>query len=67
MTATRAVFAALHAGCDSTEYKIGHDPVTEADRARGARLRRTYCATAKLASEETVDNPQRLERERVWM
>ncbi len=37
--AARVVFARFTPGAIETEYKIGHDPVTEADRAVDAVLR----------------------------
>lgn len=68
MTATRAVFARFTPGAIQTEYKIGHDPVTEADRAVDALLRQNLLRDGEgWLSEETVDNPSRLERERVWI
>lgn len=39
LDAARAVFANFTPGAIETEYKIGHDPVTEADRALDAVLR----------------------------
>lgn len=68
MTATRAVFSRFTPGAIETEYKIGHDPVTEADRAVDALLRQNLLRDGEgWLSEETVDNPSRLERERVWI
>jgi len=39
MEAARVVFSRFTAGEIEAEYKIGHDPVTEADRALDAVLR----------------------------
>ncbi len=66
--AARAVFARFTAGAIETEYKIGHDPVTEADRAVDAVLRQTLLHDGEgWLSEETADNPSRLDKERVWI
>ena len=40
LEASRAVFARFTPGAIETEYKAGHDPVTEADRALDAVLRK---------------------------
>lgn len=40
LEAARAVFSRFTAGAIDAEYKIGHDPVTEADRAVDAVLRK---------------------------
>ena len=39
LQAARQVFSRFTAGAIEAEYKIGHDPVTEADRAVDAVLR----------------------------
>ena len=66
--ASRAVFARFTPGAVETEYKISHDPVTEADRAVDAVLRQNLLRDGEgWLSEETVDNPSRLGKERVWI
>ena len=68
MDAARAVFARFTPGAIETEYKIGHDPVTEADRAVDAVLRHNLLRDGEgWLSEETADNPSRLDKERVWI
>ena len=55
-------------GAIETEYKIGHDPVTEADRALDAVLRKELLREGEgWLSEESVDDPIRLQRSRVWV
>jgi myo-inositol-1(or 4)-monophosphatase len=66
--ASRAVFARFTPGAIETEYKIGHDPVTEADRALDAVLRKELLREGEgWLSEESVDDPIRLQRSRVWV
>jgi myo-inositol-1(or 4)-monophosphatase len=68
MEAAHGVFERFTPGAIATEYKIGHDPVTEADRAVDAVLRQTLLRDGEgWLSEETADNPSRLNRERVWI
>src|SRR6202162_2380175 len=62
-----AVFARFTPGAIETEYKIGHDPVTEADRALDAVLHKELLREGEgWLSEESVDDPIRLQRSRVW-
>jgi myo-inositol-1(or 4)-monophosphatase len=66
--ASRTVFARFTPGAIETEYKIGHDPVTEADRALDAALRKELLREDEgWLSEESVDDPVRLQRSRVWV
>ena len=66
--ASRAVFARFHPRAIETEYKSGHDPVTEADRALDAVLRKELLREGEgWLSEESVDDPIRLQRSRVWV
>src|SRR6204780_4728262 len=66
--AARVVFSRFTAGAIETEYKIGHDPVTEADRALDAVLRKELLRNGEgWLSEESVDDPIRLEHSRVWV
>jgi myo-inositol-1(or 4)-monophosphatase len=68
LEAARAVFARFTPGAIETEYKVGHDPVTEADRALDAVLRQNLLREGEgWLSEETADNPSRLDHERVWI
>jgi myo-inositol-1(or 4)-monophosphatase len=66
--ASRPVFARFTPGAIETEYKTGHDPVTEADRALDAVLRKELLREGEgWLSEESVDDPIRLQRSRVWV
>src|SRR5579864_9515720 len=68
LEASRAVFARFTPGAIETEYKIGHDPVTEADRALDAVLRKELLRDGEgWLSEESVDDYTRLEKSRVWV
>jgi myo-inositol-1(or 4)-monophosphatase len=68
LEASRAVFARFTPGAIETEYKIGHDPVTEADRSLDAVLHQELLREGEgWLSEESVDDPVRLQRERVWV
>lgn len=68
LEAARAVFSRFTAGAIDAEYKIGHDPVTEADRAVDAVLRKELLREGEgWLSEESVDDFTRLEKSRVWV
>jgi myo-inositol-1(or 4)-monophosphatase len=68
IAASRTVFARFTPGAIETEYKIGHDPVTEADRALDAVLRQALLRDGEgWLSEESVDDPIRLQSSRVWV
>ncbi len=68
LDAARDVFARFTPGAIATEYKIGHDPVTEADRAVDAVLRQSLLRDGEgWLSEETADHPSRLDKERIWI
>jgi myo-inositol-1(or 4)-monophosphatase len=68
LNAARVVFERFTPGAIETEYKIGHDPVTEADRAVDAVLRENLLRDGEgWLSEETADNPSRLDKARVWI
>jgi len=68
LEAARTIFARFTPGAIETEYKIGHDPVTEADRAVDAALRQILLRDGEgWLSEETADNPSRLDKDRVWI
>ncbi|MGC2196811.1 MAG: 3'(2'),5'-bisphosphate nucleotidase CysQ, partial [Terriglobales bacterium] len=50
------------------EFKAGHDPVTEADRAIDAVLRQNLLREGEgWLSEESVDDFTRLDQQRVWV
>ena len=66
--AARAVFARFTPGQIEIEYKAGHDPVTEADRALDAVLRQNLLREGEgWLSEESVDDPSRLNQKHVWV
>jgi myo-inositol-1(or 4)-monophosphatase len=68
LEASRKVFARFTPGAIDAEYKVGHDPVTEADRALDAVLRKELLRSGEgWLSEESVDDPIRLQRSRVWV
>lgn len=68
LEAARAVFARFTPGAIETEYKIGHDPVTEADRAVDAVLRENLLRDAEgWLSEESADDLSRLNKSQVWV
>jgi myo-inositol-1(or 4)-monophosphatase len=68
IAASRVVFARFTPGAIETEYKIGHDPVTEADRALDAVLRQNLLRDGEgWLSEESVDDPIRLQYSRAWV
>src|ERR1700730_50853 len=68
IAAAREVFARYTPGKIETEYEAGHDPVTEADRALDAILRKNLLREGEgWLSEESVDDLSRLNRERVWV
>jgi myo-inositol-1(or 4)-monophosphatase len=68
LEAACAVFARFTPGAIEAEYKAGHDPVTEADRALDAVLRKELLREGEgWLSEESVDDPVRLLRSRVWV
>src|SRR6202166_915377 len=68
LESSRAVFARFTPGAIATEYKAGHDPVTEADRALDAVLRKELLREGEgWLSEESVDDPIRLQRSQVWV
>jgi myo-inositol-1(or 4)-monophosphatase len=62
------VLARYKPGEIQAEYKAGHDPVTEADHAVDAVLRKHLLRTGEgWLSEESADDRSRLEREHVWI
>jgi myo-inositol-1(or 4)-monophosphatase len=64
----RVIFNRFTPGEVQAEFKAGHDPVTEADRAVDTMLRHTLLQDGEgWLSEETADDLSRLDRERVWV
>src|ERR1700685_351619 len=65
---SRRVFARFTPGAIEAEYKVGHDPVTEADRALDVVLRQELLRSGEgWLSEESVDDPIRLQHSLVWV
>jgi myo-inositol-1(or 4)-monophosphatase len=68
LEAARTVLSRFTSGAIAAEYKIGHDPVTEADRAVDAVLRKQLLREGEgWLSEESVDDFSRLGKSRVWV
>ena len=68
LEAARQVLNRFTAGAIEAEYKVGHDPVTEADRSVDAVLRKNLLREGEgWLSEESVDDFTRLEKSRVWV
>lgn len=68
LEAGREVLNRFTPGAIETEYKAGHDPVTEADRAVDAVLKEHLLRAGEgWLSEETTDDPSRLDKQRVWV
>lgn len=68
LDAARVVFSGFTAGAIEAEFKAGHDPVTEADRAVDAVLRHNLLREGEgWLSEESVDDFSRLSKPRVWV
>lgn len=68
LEAAREVLSRFTAGAIEAEYKAGHDPVTEADRAVDAVLRKELLREGEgWLSEESVDDLARLDKSRAWV
>lgn len=66
--AAREVLKGFTPGAIETEYKKGHDPVTEADRQVDTVLRENLLRDGEgWLSEESVDDLTRLQKKRVWV
>jgi myo-inositol-1(or 4)-monophosphatase len=64
----RAIFTRFTPGAIDAEFKAGHDPVTEADRAIDAVLRQNLLRKGEgWLSEESVDDFSRLDKSHVWV
>jgi len=68
LEAAREVLSRFTAGAIDAEYKAGHDPVTEADKAVDAVLRKNLLRPGEgWLSEETEDDLTRLDKKYVWV
>jgi myo-inositol-1(or 4)-monophosphatase len=68
LESARLVLNRFTPGAIEAEYKAGHDPVTEADRAVDAVLRENLLRDGEgWLSEESVDDAFRLGKRRVWV
>ncbi len=68
LESARQVFARFTLGEIEAEYKAGHDPVTEADKAVDAVLQQELLREGEgWLSEESVDDFSRLEKKQVWI
>jgi myo-inositol-1(or 4)-monophosphatase len=68
LEAGRSILSRYTPGEIETEYKAGHDPVTEADRSVDAALRKELLQPGEgWLSEESADDLSRLDKERVWV
>jgi myo-inositol-1(or 4)-monophosphatase len=68
LVSARQIFARFTLGAIEAEYKAGHDPVTEADKAVDAALRQELLREGEgWLSEESVDDLSRLEKSRIWI
>ena len=66
--AANEVFARFTPGEIAAEYKAGHDPVTDADRALDVVLRKHLLRDGEgWLSEESADDLARLNYDRVWV
>ncbi len=70
LESARHIFERFTPGAIEAEYKVGHDPITEADRSVDAALRKELLRNdydEGWLSEETVDDFTRLGKRRVWV
>ena len=68
LEAGREILNRFTPGAIEAEYKAGHDPVTAADKAVDAALRRELLREDEgWLSEESADDLSRLEKSRVWV
>lgn len=68
LESAHGIFARFTPGAIETEYKIGHDPVTEADRELDKVLRQNLLRDGEgWLSEESVDDMSRLDKRHVWV
>jgi myo-inositol-1(or 4)-monophosphatase len=68
LEAAREVLNRFTPGAIEAQYKVGTDPVTEADRAVDEVLKKNLLRDGEgWLSEETVDDFSRLDKQRVWV
>jgi len=68
IAAAKEIFGRFTPGKITADYKTGHDPITEADRALDAVLRETLLRPGEAwLSEESADDLSRLGHEKVWV
>jgi myo-inositol-1(or 4)-monophosphatase len=68
LEAAREVLNRFTPGAIEAQYKVGTDPVTEADHAVDAVLKKNLLRAGEgWLSEETVDDFTRLDKRRVWV
>jgi myo-inositol-1(or 4)-monophosphatase len=68
LQAASEVFSRFTPGAIEYEYKIGHDPITEADRTVDDLLRSSLLRPGEgWLSEESIDDSTRLDKSRVWV
>jgi myo-inositol-1(or 4)-monophosphatase len=68
LAAAGEVFSRFTPGAIDAEFKAGHDPVTEADRALDVVLRKNLLRDGEgWLSEESADDLSRLTKSRVWV
>lgn len=68
LEAAAGVFANFLPGSVQADFKEGHGPVTEADREANRALRAALLRDGEgWLSEESVDDPSRLQKEGVWI
>src|SRR5438128_12041509 len=68
LEAARQILGRFTAGAIEAESKVGHDPVTEADKCVDAMLRKELRREGEgWLSEESVDDLARLNANRVWI
>lgn len=68
LDAAAAALRPFTPGSVETSYKVGDDPVTQADLAVDHALKTVLSRDGSAwLSEETVDDPARLEADRVWI
>ena len=68
LEAARSILNGFTPGAIDAQYKVGHDPITAADRAVDDVLRKMLLRSGEgWLSEETVDDFTRLEKQRVWV